>query len=164
MDPIKEKNFLALLSEHRFTIAKLCAHYAKDAESQKDLEQEVILNIWKSYGSFRKEAKLSTWIYRIILNVCLKHTYAIEKHVVSLEDLHETITDDDENASSLLQDLSACIQALEFADKSIIILHLEELPYSSIGDLMGITENHVAVKIKRIRGKIAKCLTKIQAI
>ncbi|MEM9526297.1 MAG: sigma factor-like helix-turn-helix DNA-binding protein [Bacteroidota bacterium] len=47
---------------------------------------------------------------------------------------------------------------MDEADKAVITLYLEELPYVEIAEIMGITENYVAVKIKRIKKKLLNCI------
>lgn len=161
----KEKQFLKLLDQNQHRIRKLCTMYARNSEERKDLEQEVVLNIWKSFSNFRGEAKIETWVYRIILNVCFKHTYAISKNrkTISLDVLDFEISNSTSSNEENYQELQYCIQKLEFSDKTIIVLFLEDLPYKSIGEIVGISENHVAVKIKRIKKKLFECLSKTQA-
>lgn len=166
MNNKKEEQFLRLLEQNHNRIRKLCAMYASNLEDRKDLEQEITLNIWKSFANFRGEAKIETWVYRIILNVCLKHSYAISKNrnTISLENLNYEPSSKVSDQSDNNIDLRHCIQKLEFSDKTIIILFLEELPYKSIAEIVGISENHVAVKIKRIKNKLLKCLSKISKL
>lgn len=156
----KEQEFLKIVAENQRRIQKVCSMYAQSPEDQKDLVQEVLLNIWKSFGSFRGEAAIGTWIYRIILNVCLKKRYALnsQKSTVSLDTLDIDYLKFSTEVSKDFTALRACIQQLEFADRSIIILFLEELSYKEIGAIVGISENYVAVKIKRIKEKLAICL------
>lgn len=162
MNNKKEERFIQLINQNQHRIQKLCAMYTTSGEDRKDLEQEVIMNIWKSFSNFRGEAQIETWLYRIILNVCLKHTYAKAKNrnTISLDNLEFEPSNNTSKSEEEYQDLQHCIQALEFSDKTIIILFLEELPYKSIGEIVGISENHVAVKIKRIKKKLFKCLSK----
>jgi RNA polymerase sigma factor (sigma-70 family) len=55
--------------------------------------------------------------------------------------------------------LRNCIKKLNDADKAVITLYLEELPYNEIAGITGLTENHVAVKLKRIKSKLLNCIT-----
>ena len=54
--------------------------------------------------------------------------------------------------------LRTCIKQLNDADKAVISLYLEELSYKEISDITGLSENHVAVKIKRIKMKLLTCI------
>ena len=157
----KEQVFIKILEENQQRIQKICSMYTSTPEDCQDLVQEVILNIWKAYPSFEGKSAVNTWIYRIILNVCLKKRFyrQKEKSVISLEDLKfepkaliDTSADDKFNA------LKTCISQLDFSDRAIIILFLEEMAYREIAEIIGISENYVAVKIKRIKAKLAVCL------
>ena len=57
-----------------------------------------------------------------------------------------------------LNQLRSCIKKMNEVDKGLITLYLEELPYKEIAEITGLTENHVAVKIKRIKKKLLNCI------
>lgn len=65
-----------------------------------------------------------------------------------------------EEESPMLQYLRSCIKAMNESDKAVITLYLEELPYKEIAAITGLTENNVAVKIKRIKIKLLTCINK----
>lgn len=56
--------------------------------------------------------------------------------------------------------LYRCIRTLKESDKALVILYLEDISYKEIAGITGITENHVAVKLKRIREKLSDCMKK----
>ncbi len=66
-----------------------------------------------------------------------------------------TTQDHDDEKYELLR---RCIATLDDSDTSIIILYLEELSYKQIAEITGLTENHIAVKMKRIRKKLFDCM------
>src|SRR6186713_2694448 len=68
-----EKEFIALINSSRGIIFKICNLYCHDPESRKDLFQEVVLQLWKSYPGFRRESAGSTWIYRVALNTAISN-------------------------------------------------------------------------------------------
>jgi RNA polymerase sigma-70 factor (ECF subfamily) len=68
---VSEQDFLAAVKSNQGIIFKLVGLYAADTEEKKDLYQEVLLQAWKSWPSFRGDAKFSTWLYRICLNTIL---------------------------------------------------------------------------------------------
>lgn len=157
----KEQAFIHILEENQQRIQKICGVYTTTPEDAKDLVQEVILNLWKAYPSFEGKSALNTWVYRIILNVCLKRRFYRQKEqpTISLEELNfelsaplNPVRDDKFLA------LKACIRELDFSDRAIIILFLEDMVYKEIAEIIGISENYVAVKIKRIKAKLGTCL------
>jgi RNA polymerase sigma-70 factor (ECF subfamily) len=103
-------------------------------------------------------------LYRITINICLrakKYSDQKQRRFVKLESISiENIAEKDitEEKEILFNRLSECIKMLEGVDKSIILLHLEGLPYKDIARISGLTENHVAVKIKRIKNRLQTSL------
>ncbi|MBL0358075.1 MAG: hypothetical protein IPP72_14940 [Chitinophagaceae bacterium] len=65
---MSQKEFLEQVRNNQGIIYKLVGLYAGDREEKKDLYQEILLQAWKAWPSFRGEAKFSTWLYRLSLN------------------------------------------------------------------------------------------------
>ncbi len=165
-----ENIFLNALEEHQFKLLRICSVYAKDEDDTKDLFQEVLVNIWKSMPSFKENSAIGTWMYRITLNVCLRlKTKEIRKQKKLLRldsraiNIYKTDTSDDgQNIQrEQLVQLRNCIKKLNEADKAVITLYLEELPYKEISSITGLTENNIAVKIKRIKKKLLNCINQL---
>ena len=168
MQPLSDKDFIQLLENNKDKIYRICRVYAVSPIEPSDLFQEVVYQVWKSYTSFHHKSEISTWIYRIALNVCLRSKMKLEKSDhkrVKLDAIHFEPLEvaPDEGQMEKLKALHACIATLNETDQSIIILYLEELSYKQIATITGLTENHIAVKMKRIRKKLFECITpKIQ--
>ncbi|MCF0163833.1 MAG: sigma-70 family RNA polymerase sigma factor, partial [Bacteroidales bacterium] len=71
MNNNKEEDFSRIVKENKGTIYTVCFMFSKDRNEVDDLFQDVLVNLWKGYQSFREESKLSTWIYRVALNTCI---------------------------------------------------------------------------------------------
>ena len=162
-----ENTFLNALEAHQHKLLRICSVYAKDDEDTKDLFQEVLVNIWKAMPSFKGDSNIGTWMYRITLNVCLRlKTKEIKKQKKLLRldsraiNIYKADVSEDSQREQLLQ-LRNCIKKLNEADKAVITLYLEELPYKEISQVTGLTENNIAVKIKRIKKKLLNCLNQI---
>lgn len=159
-----EKIFLEALELNQQKLFRICSVYAKDSEETKDLFQEAVVNIWKSLSSFKGNSMIGTWMYRVTLNTCLrlrsgrikKQEKFIRLDSVTLNKVKVQVPSDDKNER--LKQLRSCIRLLNDADKAIISLYLEELPYKEISSIVGVTENNVAVKIKRIKKKLLNCI------
>lgn len=157
-----DKEFIDILNNHRGLIYKVCNLYCADPEDRKDLFQEIVLQIWKSWGSFRHEAKLSTWMYRIALNTAFTHFRKDKRSlsVVSLTGIEiPDISDGDEKEEPLKQ-LFTAIDHLDKLDKSLILLYLEEKSYEEISEITGLTKSNVGVRLNRIKTKLSTTLTK----
>jgi len=164
MEKDLETIFLTTVEANKDRLFRICRSYSTDVDDAKDLFQEVLLNLWKSLPSFKNQSTIDTWVYRITMNVCLRakqFSDKKQKHFVRLDGVHyENIEDplDQSGNEKLVLKLSECVKKLEGTDKSIILLHLEDLPYKEIAQIIGLSENHVAVKIKRIKIKLLNCL------
>ncbi|MFZ6663577.1 RNA polymerase sigma factor [Peijinzhouia sedimentorum] len=157
-------NFIEILESNKDMILRICGAYASDLAEKQDLFQEVTIAIWKSLPSFQSNSSVSTWIYRIALNTCIRLSLRNKKSKmetvkltsVHLENLHEeSHRQEDETQFTKLQ---SCIQQLQEPDRSIVLLHLEELSHKEIAEIIGISENHVAVKMKRAKVKLLNCM------
>src|SRR6188768_4199589 len=67
-----ENTFVRALEQNQHKLLRICSVYAEDADDKKDLFQEALINIWQSMPSFEEKSSLSTWMFRITLNVCLR--------------------------------------------------------------------------------------------
>lgn len=128
--------------------------YVNDHDQAKDLTQETFISVWKNLSSFRHESKISTWIFRIATNNCLR---AIEKNnrvvkvelPVNLPEIHE------ETQEEKLVFLYNCIAELEEMERIIISLVLEDLPQAEIAAIVGLSPGNIRVRIHRIKEKLA---------
>jgi len=156
-----EKIFIDTVNKHRGIIYKICNLYCDDQEDRKDLFQEIILQLWKGFPSFRGESSHSTWMYRVALNTAISNFKKEKKRPRpnSLSDHHFQIPDTPSFAQSEdLQALNTAISKLNEVDKAIIILYLDENSYDEIADIIGITRTNVGVRINRIKTKLENLL------
>ena len=153
-----QKEFLSVIKEYERVIYKVCYLYANPNAPLNDLYQDVILNIWKAFPKFRKECKISTWIYRIALNTCISF-YRKEKNVPEIVSLTHEIdwtSEAHDPINEMLKQLYRMINQLGQLDKSIILLYLEDKSYEDIAEITGLTVTNVATKLSRIKDKLKK--------
>ncbi|MVT06758.1 RNA polymerase sigma factor [Chitinophaga tropicalis] len=155
MAPLQEDNaFLQLIEANKGIIYKVANSYCKNTEDRKDLIQEIILQLWKSFGKYDPQYKLSTWMYRISLNVAIsfyrktRNTTFLSKDII----LQEISPPDTEQ----LQLLQQFISELKELDRAIMLLYLEEKSYREIADILGLTETNIATRISRIRERLKR--------
>lgn len=155
--------FIKNVSENNGIIHKVCNIYCNTSEAKKDMMQEITLQLWKSFPNFKKEAKFSTWMYRIALNTAITN---IRKSKTSpiLEAISEKQYNiiEKEDIPTLDEDINrlyGAIAKLNDIDKGIILLYLEKKSYAEIGEITGLSEKNVSVKIVRIKRKLKKLLS-----
>jgi RNA polymerase sigma-70 factor (ECF subfamily) len=133
----------------------VCLGYTNDPDQAKDLVQETFIAVWKNLPGFRYQSQLSTWIFRIATNHCLR-AIEVAKRMPAVElpfDLAESTEESPEEKLSLLY---RCIAELEETDRIIISLELEGLPQAEIAAVVGLNKGNVRVKIHRIKEKLAQ--------
>lgn len=157
----EEKNFVNLINQHQGLIHKICIMYESDPEVRNDLFQEIVLQLWKSFPTFRGEAKITTWMYRIALNTAISG-FRKETRKVKTEDLKDVHFNISENGSDEkeenFQKLQWAIRQLSEIDRGMIMMALEEVPYEEIAETIGISQNNVRVRMNRIREKLRKLI------
>ncbi len=160
----EQPSFEDVLKKNKDKMYRICRIYAITPIEPQDLFQEVVYHIWKSLPSFKKISSIDTWIYRVTLNVCMRSKLKLEKvstKTVRYEAIQFMAAENsiDESQQERYKLLKECIATLNESDTSIIILYLEELSYKEIALITGLSENHIAVKMKRIRKRLFDCIT-----
>ena len=156
----QEQEFIKAIKDSQGIIHKVCGIYCDDLEQRKDLFQEILIQLWKSYTSFQGKSKFSTWMYKVSLNVALQYLRKSKKGPQeiglsqSLHNLPDVIHRDDYEEQTKL--LRGAINQLNDVEKAIILLHLEEKDNEEIAQIIGITQNYVRVKMNRIKIKLKK--------
>lgn len=159
-----DQDFIDIIEENKQKIFRICKLYAMDPLEPEDLFQEIIYQVWKSLPGFQGQSAVGTWIYKIALNVSYRSNLKnkkLNKNMVKLDtvEVQKINTVDEPNDQAQYNALQECIRQLNKADQSILVLYLEELQYQEIAVIIGISENYVAVKMKRIREILFKCIT-----
>jgi RNA polymerase sigma factor (sigma-70 family) len=153
-----EKEFLQIITENQGIIHKVCSIYCDLEEDRRDLFQEIIVQLWKSYPSFRSESKFSTWMYRVALNTAIttfkKDKRQPDKSGISYENIQLAEEIYDTGAEEQIKMLNNAVTQLTGIEKSIILLYLEDKKYEEIAEITGITQNYVRVKMNRIKKKL----------
>jgi RNA polymerase sigma-70 factor (ECF subfamily) len=167
--PIEKEKFLALVLEHKKIIYKICHAYCKQAEDRKDLVQEILIQLWKSSGRYDAQYKLSTWIYRIALNVAISFYRSENRRKQNKTYFDEAVLKavEDENTphelDSQIELLYRFIDRLDDLNKALMLLYLDRHSYQEISGILGITETNVATKISRIKQKLKKLFSQVEA-
>jgi RNA polymerase sigma-70 factor (ECF subfamily) len=136
-------------------IFRVCMAYINDYEQARDLTQETFIAVWQNLPSFRNESQISTWIFRIATNNCLRAIEKSKRNLTTELPTHLPIVQE-ESQEEKLNFLYNCIAELEETERIIISLVLEELPQAEIASVVGLSEVNTRVKIHRIKDKLSK--------
>ena len=157
-DTETEKEFECAINTYGAIITKICYYFSTDPDEFKDLRQEVLFYLWKGWLTFRKDSKLSTWIYRISFNTCVsfQRKEKKSKETVSIEDIINIADSPEPSRLDRYNKMHSLIQTLNYEDRVIILMWLDDKSYDEIAEIMGINRNTIAVRLKRIKEKLTK--------
>lgn len=170
MNDQKRIAFRQLFDENSKKIFNLCYGYTGDADSANDLLQETFIKVWQNLDKFRNQSQISTWIYRIAINTCLSHLRSVRRRPTEeLNDhLIEHYSDGDaghqweQERQEQVALLYKAISLLGEYDRLIITMVLDEIPYTEIAAIAGISEGNLRVRIHRIKQKLTEIYNEIE--
>ncbi len=164
VDMVRKSRFLELVEQNQDIIHKICGLYAANTDERKDLSQEIVCQLWKSYKSFRGDSKFTTWMYKVALNTALLNLrrYRCRVHTESLKEHHADIPAgiDDQEKHGRISRLYEAINQLPKFERAIVLLYLEQFSYKEIAEVTGISEANVSVRLVRIKKKLKELLNR----
>jgi RNA polymerase sigma-70 factor (ECF subfamily) len=157
-----EDRFLGLLDEHRKILYKVAASYGRTPEDRRDIEQEIVLQLWRSFGRFDGRVKFSTWMYRIALNVAisfvrresrrLRRTVTVEGSALDAVPA-DPRTEEREEGQRLLHHV---IHQLDELNRALVILYLDGQSHEEIAEVLGISVSNVGTRMGRIKEQLRR--------
>lgn len=155
MDTV-DSQFAQLVKEHKNTIYTVCFMFSSDNDEVNDLFQEVLINLWKGWASFRGESQLKSWIWRVSFNTCIsadrKRRRRCAEPLTDINLFSEARNEDDRQ----IKQLYSRIHRLKPFDRAIVLLWLESLSYDEIAAIVGISVKNVSVRLYRIKEELKR--------
>lgn len=157
----QKDQFLDLLESNKKIIFKVVNSFSYNTEDRKDLCQEIILQLWKAFPKYNDTYAITTWIYRIALNVSISFRRKEKTRETTQSGYFQNfdlLHWDDSVINEQLKQLYQFIELLKPFDKAIIILYLEGHKNKEIAEITGISETNVSSKLSRIKKKLSSNL------
>lgn len=152
-------DFQDFLDENHRVIAKVARLYTDTQEDFNDYYQECIVQLWRSFGTFRGDSKVSTWVYRVCLNVCLSQLRKKKKNIFTTREEIPDISDErDTHQEEQLALLYKAMKLLKESDRAVILLYLEEKSYKEMAEILGITVTNVGAKVNRVKNQLKQII------
>lgn len=148
--------FLSIIEQHKGIIYKVANAYCTNAEDRKDLIQEIIVQLWRSFNRYNNQYKYTTWMYRIALNTAISFYRKENRRKQVSSPLSDNILNLTEDNTAIERDtnigrLQQFIAGLKELDKALMLLYLEEKSQKEIAVITGISETNVSTRIGRIK-------------
>jgi RNA polymerase sigma factor (sigma-70 family) len=145
--------FLARLRAHQKILYKVAYLYGRTEADRQDLVQEIIVQLWRSAESFDGRSALSTWVYRVALNVALSQRREAGRRpvaAISIDDVLLTAPPD-EGAAGVMAQLVGRLGEL---DRALVLLHLEGHGHEDIGEILGLSVSNVGTRLSRLKQRL----------
>lgn len=170
--------FQALYEAHKNKVYNLALQYVQNREEAEEITQDVFLVIYKKMETFRHEAGVSTWIYRITINKSIDHLRNRQRKqkLVSLLQVigirsHEMDPPDFDHPGVKLeqkermQEIFAAIHALPERQKTVLLLNkIEKVPLNEISLIMDLSPKAVESLLMRAKAGLEKKLKENEGI
>lgn len=153
---------------YAFTVAQKILQNRPDAE---EATQDAFIKAFHHLADFNRQAKFSTWLYRIVFNTAITYKRKRRHHFQSIEN---TVVEYQEEANTMLEKrdkkkyLDLAMEKLSAADKTALTLfYMEEFSLEEIAEITGMQANTAKVRIHRARQRLAdelKSLLKKEAL
>lgn len=160
-----QSRFEAMLSEHRGIVLKVAFAYARDAADREDLAQEIAAQLWQSFPRLDPARRVSTWMYRVALNVAissLRKARVRSRHqpvpgepdVTAVPAPASPLSTAADAADDRLDVLRTCIDQLEPLSRALLVLYLDDRSSREIAEILGISETNVTTRIGRLKSQL----------
>lgn len=159
----KKQLFEETINRHLNLVYKVASVYTTNADDKNDLVQDILYQAWKSFDSFRQESKISTWLYRVAMNVAIYQVKTRKRNIeaIPLTDQNSELTEDNSNETEeQWQRILFYINRLNLLDKGIVLLYLENKSHEEIAEITGLSVSNVGTKLSRIKEKLRQQVTK----
>lgn len=160
--------FQELVDRHRDRVHAVCYRYFRDPTDAEDATQETFLTVLRRAGTFRGEARVSTWMYRVAVNTChdmarhrARRPQTPVEDIGLVSDLRgQTHSDEDQLAALALSDvLREALATLDDETRGLLVLCvIEEVPYAEVAEAYGIAVGTVKSRVHRARAKLVEVL------
>lgn len=154
-----ERRFVDITRNHGGLVASICLSFARSKEEFEDLRQDAFLNIWRGLDCFRADSSVSTWVYRITLNTCIssqRKNRGGERQAEALNEFYRELFDETSREDiERYEQMYRLIEQLPPLDKSALLMWLDDKSYDEIAEVMGLSRNAVASRLKRAKDRLA---------
>lgn len=163
----QEQLFREWTDAHRGILFKAAHAFAFESD-RDDLMQEMLLSLWRAIPVYREGCKPSTFVYRVAHNAALNwqrgrrnYRNRLDRFEAESRAEHPSgVAPSFEHADDRLRSLYLAIQQLPETDRSLVLLYLDDLSYSEMAEVLGITESNIGVRLNRIKKKLTQMIEK----
>ena len=165
--PDNTDRFLKLIQTNKGIIYKVANAYCHNPEDRKDLIQEIIIQLWLSFENYDEKFALTTWIYRIALNVSISFFRKESRRAEISLPVHDDmiyLQDETPDLKTDIDLLNRFIRELKEMDRAIIILYLEGTSHQDSADILGLSPKNISVRVARIKDQLRQKFSTLKSL
>lgn len=151
-------DLIQIIEENKGIIYKVVNSYCDDPNEQEDLIQEILFHLLEGYSRFDNLSKITTWMYRVALNVSISYfrkSSTRKKYISRMpEKMVEIKAEEEETMDREVFQLRRFIQNLDELNRAIMIMYLDGNSHEDIGEVLDISVSNVGTKIHRIKQRL----------
>jgi len=159
------ERYLQAVETHKGIIYKVAHLYCRNKTNLDDLVQEILIQIWLSFGSYDSSYKLSTWLYRVALNVAISFDRREKRHASMKAYQAQPEVDNDTDHPTdekKIQLLHRIIKEFKEIDRAILLLYLDGYNHQEISEIIGLSVSNISTKMLRLKKKLKQRFNEIK--
>jgi len=153
-----QQRFLEIVESHKGIVYRIANSYCSKAADRDDLVQEIVFQLWRSRDRYNDRFAMSTWVYRIALNVSIstlrKSNRRKESFPATSCPIEWFADEHPPPENEKLKLLQKFIGRLRELDRALIILYLDQKSHQEMSEILGLSTTNVATKLGRVRKKL----------
>lgn len=157
--PAYSAAFVAHIEQHKGLLYKVARAYSATEEDRKDLAQEILLQLWKSYPRYDVRFSFSTWMYRVALNTAISSLRRETRRAADVQPYDDVIPapaslPGEQAQRQRVDELYGLIARLDELDRALVLLFLDGRSYEEMSAVLGLTVTNVATKLSRLKARL----------
>ena len=161
MDKKNQQQFFEdVIEQHKGILFKVAKTYCRNDDDRQDLVQEMMIQIWRSLHRYNNQFAITTWLYRVSLNVAIsfyrKNSTKQNLRVPLIDEVLLIQNPKPFEREEQLELLDQFISELNDFDRALMLLYLEDKSHAEISEIIGISVTNVGTKLGRIKEKLKK--------
>jgi RNA polymerase sigma-70 factor (ECF subfamily) len=167
------QSFAILVNRYKNMVFTIANRILKSREDAEEIAQDVFLKAFQSLQKFKREAKFSTWLYRIAFNTAISKTRkkrieisAIDDYTIENYTFDEILDDFEEfNLDDKRKYFEAALKKIPEGDGVLLsMFYLQELSIEEISEISELSVSNVKVKLHRIRKKLYQTINELMKL
>lgn len=151
-----EHPFLATVTRHTALIDKICRSFCGNSrEDHEDLRQDILLNLWRGWKTWKPDHKPITWIYRVAKNTAISWQRNKQRQI-EVQPLETSHILQPQANNDAIEQVHSLIRQLPVSDQRLIFLYIDGWNGNEIAQMMQLSESNVTTRISRIKKKLTE--------